>query len=400
MVDVNVEARGKRVSFVAWFIALYCALVPLENVLTSSLGGSVNKYIGLAVMGLAVLWLIASGRGTIRIYSWAMVAYAVYAFATILWTDFGTTTVILRVMLNAWLFTMVASQIELNEREFHLVLTGMMLAGVILSIVIASAGEMTQTNDVSGGRMTIVIGGLAVDNNNLAVSLSVPALCAFAFALNPKMHKAWRITNIVALAVIVYAILLTGSRGGLLALAGGLLLCLLRSGNGFSWKKILLLVFVLVLLVVATQYLLPESLQERFQVSNVVESGGTGRTGIWISALKVFYKSNFGRMLFGYGFGAFPNMMEANYGVYKASHSDPIQMLLELGIVGFIVYLVMWYQLFKMAFRKKNALLPALLIIIFIGGLSMELLVKKVLWLCFYLVFICPDFEEEKTKER
>lgn len=65
---MTIRFRTKSVSFriIPILLMMYSALIPLENVLAASFGGSINKYIGLLIMGLICMWCIKN-RNT-RIY--------------------------------------------------------------------------------------------------------------------------------------------------------------------------------------------------------------------------------------------------------------------------------------------------------------------------------------------
>ena len=140
------------------------------------------------------------------------------------------------------------------------------------------------------------------------------------------------------------------------------------------------------------------SLASRFTITEVVSSGGTGRIGIWMYSLKYYADSPIGRVLFGYGFSSFTTLMGRVIGVTTASHNDVIQMLLEIGIVGSVLYFKLWLCMLRYAMKGKDATALALLAVVAVGSLSMEMLIKKMLWLTFMIVILSASEDLEIVK--
>ena len=82
-------------------------------------------------------------------------------------------------------------------------------------------------------------------------------------------------------------------------------------------------------------------------------------------------------------------------GVAKASHNDVVQMLLETGVVGLGLYFKMWMEMARHALKKKNATALALLAVAAVGSLSMEVLIKKMLWLTFMVAILSASDDLE-----
>ena len=388
---IKMKIRFTEIRLIAYLIALYCAFIPLENVLVSSLGGSVNRYLGIIVMGVTILYQAQNHKTTMFIgkFGWVALLFCLMIVSSV-WGAYDLVTGYYSVIINMFLFTFIVIQQRLRESEYNFILLCIVLSTVVTAAVMVFGSEYTSVNEISGGRMTIKIGELVVDNNNLAVSFGIAALCAFYF-LFKRTNKFLKIISGILFGFLVFSILQTGSRGGLMALFVAIVFFLIAHNRGISIKMILVAVIVFLLMLFFVERLLPAELAERFTVDSVVESGGTGRTDIWTDAFLIFKDSSFLRQLFGYGFGTFPNMMKEECNFYIAAHNDFVQILLELGMLGVALHISMWIKLFKMVIKKNNALLVGLLVIILVGSLSMEMFVKKMLWLVIYLAFICPD---------
>lgn len=383
-----VRVRSKEITFrlIPILLMLYSALIPLENVLAASFGGSINKYIGLLIMGLICMHCIYAGVSRVYIPKW-MFLFSFFSFYTMFWSV-NQNFQILSVMLNVVLFTLIVIQYPLTADEKRWIIIAIFVGGIVVSAMMLAGGTFTTINTIDRDRMSITIGGLTIDNNNLAVSLSICCLSGFSLIYKKKMNLVKKILMWLGVALIGVGILRTGSRGGLLALVVGGIIFLLFSDSGLRPRTIIIGAMCVFGGMYYIQNFMSVSLASRFTVAEVVSSGGTGRMDIWVSALRYYVSAPIGRVLFGYGFGSFPTLMRKAMGVAKASHNDVVQMLLETGIVGLVLYFKMWMEMAQHAMKKKNATALALLAVAAVGSLSMEMLIKKMLWLTFLIAIL------------
>ena len=70
-------------------------------------------------------------------------------------------------------------------------------------------------------------------------------------------------------------------------------------------------------------------------------------------------------------------------------------MLLETGVIGLVLYFLMWFEMAQYATKKKNATALALLAVVAVGSLSMEMLIKKMLWLVFLVAILSASEDLE-----
>lgn len=390
-----VRVRSKEITFrlIPILLMLYSALIPLENVLAASFGGSINKYIGLLIMGLICMHCIYAGVSRVYIPKW-MFLFSFFSFCTMFWSV-NQNFQILSVMLNVVLFTLIVIQYPLTADEKRWIIIAIFVGGVVVSAMMLAGGTFTTINTIDRDRMSISIGGLMVDNNNLAVSISICCLAGFSLLYKRKHTLLIRIMIILGIGIIAVGILRTGSRGGLLALAAGGIVFLLLSDSGLRPRTIIIGAICILFGMYYIQNYMSASLASRFTIAEVVASGGTGRTDIWKHALCLYSESSIGRWLFGYGFGSFPTLMRKAMGAGKAAHNDVVQMLLETGIVGLVLYFKMWMEMAQHAMKKKNEIALALLAVAAVGSLSMEMLIKKMLWLTFLIAILSASDDLE-----
>ena len=150
----------------------------------------------------------------------------------------------------------------------------------------------------------------------------------------------------------------------------------------------LLLLLFLLFLFYSLNHILTQDLSDRFTIESVLSSGGTGRTDIWKGALTSYSEESFLRQLLGFGFGSFGTFNYIHSRYYAASHNDFIGMLIELGFIGFLLYMYVWIFLFRKAFLAHNWIGFSLLAVVFVGCFSMELIVKKMLWMVWFFAVL------------
>jgi O-antigen ligase len=203
----------------------------------------------------------------------------------------------------------------------------------ITSIVVAKA---------SGGRLRGVLSGVSGNSNDLALilDLSLPICLALALTTRNSWKKlAWTI----AMLAMVYAVFLTASRGGAIALVAVALVCLWQLGVKSRRYYLLLLVPVAV---IAIWLYGGNSLRERFEQTNVdpatynqgteASASAQQRKELLFQSLKVTFQ----HPLFGVG----PGNFEIVSGVWRVTHNSYTQISAEGGIPALVLYVLIFWR--------------------------------------------------------
>ncbi len=184
--------------------------------------------------------------------------------------------------------------------------------------------------------------GSFVNRHNFAayieMAVSIPLGLLFAGAIN-RDKKLLYITGITLMCV---ALLLSGSRGGLVALLAELLLLVFLTTHTHGAKKIALRAALSVSLIVAVIggafFVGGETSLSRFAETSVSKDITTNRTHIWAVTVKAIASN----MPFGAGLGAFAQA----YTPYddfnglervEQAHNDYLQVLTDAGLVGALI---------------------------------------------------------------
>ena len=190
---------------------------------------------------------------------------------------------------------------------------------------------------VSTGRISV---GASYDPNDIAMVLATLfPFVAYAFVQGGLRA---RLFCTALMGGIMLGILSTGSRGGLLALGVAGALLAFTPGTGVKiWHKL----FVVVL--AAGFFMSPaaDKVKKRFQEVlsgrdynlDTSEKTGGGRLMIWSDALKAIAE----RPLTGVGVGNATTAMGAEYHRWMTVHNSYLQVGVELGVPGLIVFLLL-----------------------------------------------------------
>ena len=191
------------------------------------------------------------------------------------------------------------------------------------------------------GRLQGALFGMYGNPNDLAliIDVSLPLCLALVLATGRIWRKlAWTI----AALVMIYAVFLTASRGGAIALGVASLACLWQLG--VKARRFYLLLLVPAAAVVFWFYA-GSKLEQRFQQTDVdlarnsqgTEASGSAaqRKELLIQSLKITAE----HPLFGVG----PGNFEVVSGVWHVTHNSYTQMSAEGGIPAFLLYvLILW----------------------------------------------------------
>jgi O-antigen ligase len=216
------------------------------------------------------------------------------------------------------------------------------IAGAVASAVIGIGGATSAESfgPYANQRLT---GGIG-DPNELA-SVLVPAVvfAAFGFAATRSIAARWLL--LASSAVCVFALFRTESRGGIVALGAAGLATLLFSGR---WRLRALASIGLAGALSLVYFTFFASSQAVARITDFHAAGGTGRQDVWTLATRMIRD----HPVRGVGIGNFP-VVEPTYALQnvdvsqsyfvvgqipKATHNTYLQILAELGVVGFVAF--------------------------------------------------------------
>ena len=225
------------------------------------------------------------------------------------------------------------------------------------------------------------------DANDIGVTLALGIPVAWHLALsggNGKMAQVLKLVNYAYLPAATLAILMTASRGSLIAALPAFLFIL----GSFSRLKLFPRVLIFAALVVALfalQPLVPQSSLDRLATTgtSIAEADLNDRVEIWRQGLAVYSE----HPLLGVGSGAFRTVVESD----KVAHNAYLSVLVEVGLTGFILFVIILTITVYQAARHpiwNSYLWFTVLLVWAVGVFSLTWEYRKPTWLFLSLVVV------------
>jgi len=287
-----------------------------------------------AIFGVIIL--LSSGRlqYVLRLKeTWLLTALWLLAALTIpfsVWPG-GSFVFCAKALTSLLIFYLVIACYSMDLDNCMSLARGIALCGLLLCIEIIFLCAPA----ISGRIKT----GGALDPNDLALIL----VCIFPFVLTlfqtgRKLEKAWS----ASLAVLFFAaIFITGSRGGIIGLFFVVLASMLGQRTKLRTKALI------VGLCLVSLFFLPGSLITRFDAvwNGTDYNYSVGRIELWKKSAWLFLP----HILTGVGAGQSDTAMGFAYGptAWRATHNIFLQVGLELGMPGLLLFTAILYSIWK-----------------------------------------------------
>ena len=329
-----------KYTFLNYAVALFFLASPIESIALFE-GFSIAKLSALIVL---LGWATQGFKTKSSIMIKSFVVLAVYASLTIIWAIDRSNSAN-QVLMFLWPSIIIAIAMKYSIRcneDIYLYLKAYIIGCLIstVSTFIFRDTALAVAEYAGQERLT----AFGQDQNTLAFLLCVGFTIILDYFRNsPKgIYKYGSIGIMVAFVVVILS---TGSRTGLILTAFVFGLYFFSSG---SIKNFILMALLILLLSPIIYNYIPESIWERFgETDALVESGNFSERGdIWSSGLQAFSEENY---IIGVGYSNFSTMLRQHFGWQMASHNTYLSYLSDLGIVGFCIFIIVLYRLFRTA---------------------------------------------------
>jgi O-antigen ligase len=395
-------------------VCIFAVLSFLDTLLPVEGQGALSapKVLGLVLI-ISWLALITSGdrEQRARIFShpgflFVLILYIGWTAISTAWAENPNAAIetFTRYLPNAMLFLIVFAAVRNRDQLFWVV--GAFVLGAFISgfygLVAAPPSD------------DIRLGGAGGDPNETAAAMVAGLALATSLAIALRGRPMLRVASSAAVGILGFAVFLTASRGGLVALGAALVAAIFLAGRQrgrmIAWSAIAVLVTVLYFAAIV-----PDAVRERV----IHPEGGTGRVDIWT----VGWRMVEAHPIEGVGAGNFTTasihyllepgaILRADFIVDqpKVAHNTYLQVLAELGVVGFLLFmtillfsLVCAYRAHKVAAEAEDRELDVVaratvvaLLALYTAYFFVSRDYGKQLWL---LLALCPVMLEIARKE-
>jgi O-antigen ligase len=325
------------VAYAALWVFIFS--VPWEKMLALPGLSIIARATGATALGLAVLSVVISGRlrrwhafhvAAVLFWGWAALELFLSHFGDRLPYKFWTYGQLILVLWMIW-------ELAPSEARIRGLLTAFMFGAYV-----AAFETFRVYRREAGALRRFSAGGL--DGNDLAMVLALALPMAWYLGMTyrqPLLRWACR----AYLPVGVLTVGLTGSRGGMLATTVALLVVPL-SMTRLSPGRLMTATMMLAAAGVLAVAYVPQTLIERLATTGVEVEGGSfgGRGKLWKAGLQVFPENP----VFGVGTGGYKSAITPKLGpAAQVAHNSYLSVLIEQGIVGFVLYMMMFVAAFR-----------------------------------------------------
>ncbi len=378
------KKHGDR-HFYTYILMLYFLLAPFEDVLSFS-GGTLGKWLA----ALIVVTGLYETKGRIKLQfregNLCLLYLMLLSLLSCLWAIYPEVAFARNAAyLSLPAFCLFISTLSFSEKEYENVARAAVLGGVFVAVYILNNGYASNS-----GRVRLDEGN---DPNNLAALLQLPL--AMAFRQTMQRQTRIRLFYSISLLLIVFVLLLTGSRGGMVSAIVFFLAFFLFSK---AYKKAGVLLGVLLIAFLIWQIVLPalpEKISARlFETDYNREIISGSRVRIWRA---VVYGLIPQMPAYGVGAGCAPYALMQWYFRGKAVHNTYLCMICEYGLLGIGPFL--WFLLTKMKkqIKLRNCSEAALLLSIYVTIFFLDAYAKKFFWNVVILATIAANAAEQET---
>jgi len=380
----------------------YVFFLPFDSVLSitgSTKGATLTKLLG--IMTIIALVFIGTFKNRLKTPSFSVIWLTLLIVLGVISASWAIQpALVLQIIPTAiglLLLYIVAATVQIQKSEFEtlkwFILVGGLIAAIV-SIYLFSEGYFYKTS----ARATMLAGERQTNPNMFAFSLLLPVAVCIEMMLR-KNRKMIRIFFGIILGVLVFSIIITGSRGGMLGIA---ILAIVTIY--FTRQKVTLTTMAAIIGIILALFI-PDFFSERWGRLQDDYAGGR------LSILYVAWFALGRYWLYGAGLRNFPNAYsEFSYhaplymGTHVDSHNVYIEIFVELGIVGIclmIFAIINHYRLIRTRFdpyRGDQIMLKAVLLGMLVVNLSGTYLWTKSFWLVWMMIVMYRnvlDSEEE-----
>jgi len=357
----------------------------LSITLSDATLGSINRLIGGGVVLLWLLSVIAAGRmRKLILFHWLALTFAVWYVISLWWSIAPENSPFLLNVVQGAALTVTLWDLYRTRAQVEAAMQAFLLGGYVS--VATTVWNFGQGNQVRHWEKRFAASGF--DPNDIALTVAIGIPLAAYLATRTTKPGFLRVLNFLYPVAAGFVIILSGSRGAMLAAAPAYLYSMAsvaRMSRG--WRLAALAVLVAVV-GGAARLDLSEPLQRLGTVTaSASDDHLSGRSDLWQAGWSVYGQHPF----LGVGGGAFAAATKPLTGLGESliAHNTYLSVLTELGPFGILVFAALLAAVIASAPRWPDPLRPACLLALLvwvIGVFALSWEFRSQTWLLFTLI--------------
>ena len=335
-------AKKEKISIDCIMACMYFICLPL-TVITTPLGSMLKVVTMPTVAILSVRLLMGKSKLCFNYLHFTYFFYVLYTVMQLAMFSSEHATTTTRDMVLGFLTFILISVRIYNEREIDIIEWAWIIVGIICVFVAFTSNEVVSEIEE---RAVIKIFGYEEDQNQFCSYFIMPVLICIKRIVEKRKIMPF---YVIMLLLIMYAILKTGSRGGMIGIIAGAGIYIMIGIKSIRTRIAIGISAILIAIITVTVIfpLMPESVQERYSVEQVIEDKGSGRFDIWAYLLEYTFEKP-ERIIFGSGvLSSYEILANAPKTFHNGvAHNTFIQVFSDQGLFGLILFLLVMLSCF------------------------------------------------------
>lgn len=262
------------------------------------------------------------------------------------------------------------------------------LGGILACLLIIINGKAYYGQEL---RYTIILATGPQDPNFTSILLCLP-LIVFLLRVYYNPNKFNCIICSTGALLLMFTIVLTGSRTGMIALTmiiitmfiSALLKYKKEKKIKLTWGKVIVILVIVAIILSTIILILPDQIIGRifnynnlYQYDNSSIIAGSPRLNIWINAIEILFH----RPIVGFGLGMNDYYLLQHSGLITALHNTFIDVWFQFGIIGFVMYIYIFFNFVKCIFITKCYPLTTLIFVLLVGCMFLDMFYGREIWI-------------------
>ena len=322
----------EKISIECILACIYFACLPFTVVTTPA--GSLLKVVTFPIAAILMIRLfMGKSELTLNYIHFFYGLYMLYTVGMLVVYSENISVVTTKDMILGYLMLMLITMRIYNSREKELIETAWIAVGLVCIYVCVTSTEVVSEVE---NRAVVRVFGFEEDQNQFCAYLIMPVLISIKRIFERRKFYP---VYIMILLLSFYAVLKTGSRGGLIGVFAGAAIYISIGMKSMRARLgvILAAIAVGLIFVSVVMPMLPEDVRARYTIEAVQSDGGSGRFEIWQFLLNYTIQRP-ERLIRGSGVFSTYSIMRSGGLKNGVAHNAYIQILNDEGMIGLVLF--------------------------------------------------------------